>query len=66
MHTIYLDVEITRRKRLHHVLAANHEVCFSSAKFGPCVEWLHDRGERSVILDDGTRKWTIDITPMGD
>lgn len=42
MYTIHVDNPLTRRMRLHIITHDQRGVCFTSAKIGPCLDWLYD------------------------
>jgi len=51
MITLYLDVPITRRQRLHHCLDEHGTHLFSSSKASQCFAWLWQNGDHSFKID---------------
>ena len=50
MFTIYPDVPVTRRIRMHHVFNEQEQMVFSSPELDMCVAWLIDQGETKCLI----------------
>ena len=51
MYILKADQPLTRRKSLHHVLDEEGGMVYSSGKLGPCIAWLHLRGEHEFLME---------------
>ena len=60
MLTIYTDVQQTRRKRFHHVMAEdNQTVLYSSRSLMQCIEWTLDQGHKGFLLTGEKRSISL-------
>ena len=51
MYVLKVDQPLTRRKTLHHIVDQEGDLVYSSGKVGPCIAWLHMRGESELLLE---------------
>lgn len=50
MLTVYVDVYMTRRKTMHHVMDAHDTLAFSSRRLIECLNYCWDQGEDRVLI----------------
>jgi len=74
MHTIVTDNQITRNRKVHHVVSPEDMVVFSSPLLADCIEWLRENDIRDFYIDFGdfrlgvrlpTCPWEGDAIPLG-
>ena len=53
MHTLYPDVEFSRRKRLHHITNECDEPIWSGARIAAAFAWLAENGQNEFRLEGG-------------
>jgi hypothetical protein len=60
-----LDVQITRRKFYHVILAPDADYVFKSKHVGDCLEWFNAEAiERFEVLSDNSR-WLVTLERTG-
>lgn len=62
MHTIVTDNQITRNRRVHHVVSPDDLVVFTSPKLAECVEWLRENNVRHFYIDFGEYRAMLYLT----
>jgi len=69
MYTLKLDVPVTRRKTLNHVIAQDGELVYSDRRAGECIKWLYEIDEMCFWLqpynvdDDQAFECNISLLP---
>ena len=51
MHTLYADVDFSRRKRLHHILNEHDEPVWSGRKIAAAFAYLAENGQNEFRLE---------------
>ena len=64
MHTLMVDVAMTRRKLFLFVLDDTETLLWSGQRLGDAIDWLMDQGHTTVILDAGHEKRKLTIEPI--
>lgn len=53
MHTIVTDNQITRNRKVHHVISPEDMVVFTSPLLDDCIEWLGENNVQEFYIDYG-------------
>lgn len=53
MHTIVTDNQITRNRRVHHVISPEDMVVFTSPLLKDCIEYLSENNVQEFYIDYG-------------
>lgn len=51
MYTIFCDVPVARRRRVHHLFDDRGQLRVTSPDLGDLIRWAFDHGESSCYLD---------------
>lgn len=63
LYTIQADVWLTRRKRVHFILTANDDLCYTAGSITEALNWLYDLGEERATLNTEDRAYVIELRP---
>jgi hypothetical protein len=63
MYTLHIDVQQTRRKRFHHVMAEDDTLLWSGQKLSDALRWLEDQGHLTFVAATDDAAWLVELYP---
>mgnify|MGYP001828679330 CR=1 FL=1 len=66
MITIYIDVEVTRRKRFILIHNPQGEALWTGRKLTAALEWLYEEGYRDAVIDDGEHRYQVGVSRLSN
>ncbi len=63
MHTLMVDVAMTRRKLFCFVMDEHETVLWSGQRLGDALAWLNDQGHDTVHLKTGVKVYDLTFRP---
>lgn len=62
MHTIVTDNQITRNRKVHHVISPEDMVVFTSPLLRDCIEWLNENTVTEFYMEYGEYRVRLHLT----